>query len=67
MAKIKKIKLPNNAAYDVVDAGAVRYDEAQALTDEQKAIVRDNIGIGEIKPADIGLESANVFAIATIS
>lgn len=28
---IKQIKLPNNTTYDIYDAGAVRYDEAQTL------------------------------------
>ena len=44
MAKIKKIKLPNNAVYDVVDTGAVRFDETQVITEEQKLQARDNIG-----------------------
>ena len=44
MAKIKKIKLPNNTAYDVADSGAIRFDESQTLTEEQKLQARDNIG-----------------------
>ena len=43
MAKIKKIKLPNNNIYDVIDASAVHYDESQSLTDAQKSQVRTNI------------------------
>lgn len=59
MAKIKKIKLPNNNTYDVTDSGAIRFDESQTLTEEQKLQARDNIGAA---PAS----TANVLATATI-
>lgn len=62
MAKIKKIKLPNNTAYDVADSGAIRFDESQTLTEEQKLQARDNIGAA---PASIA-STANVLATATI-
>lgn len=45
MAKIKKIKLPNDsAARYVCDAGAVRFDETQNLSEQQKEVARNNIG-----------------------
>lgn len=62
MAKIKKIKLPNNNTYDVADPGAVRFDEAQTLTEEQKLQARDNIGAA---PTSIA-STTNVLATATI-
>lgn len=52
MAKIKKIKLPNDtSAREVYDVGAVRFDENGSLTEAQKAIARTNIGVEEY-PAD---------------
>lgn len=46
--EIKVITLPNNKSYDIVDAGAVRYDEAQTLTTEQKTQACSNIGAAPI-------------------
>lgn len=47
MGKIKKIKIPSqSAALDLVDAGAVRFDESQTLNATQKNQARDNIGAG---------------------
>ena len=41
MAKIKKIKLPNDtSAREVYDNGAVRFDEKGNLTEAQKAYIR---------------------------
>ena len=62
MAKIKKIKLPNNIAYDISDSGAVRFDEGQSLTDAQKLQARNNIGIGDLSGAMrfIGRATVNI-------
>ncbi len=38
----------NGTEVDVVDAGAVRFDRAQALTDAQKQRARENIGANDI-------------------
>lgn len=47
MAKFKRIKLPSNdTVYDIVDAGAVHYNESQSLTSTQQAQARTNIGAG---------------------
>lgn len=54
MAKIKKIKLPNDtSAREVYDIGAVRFDENGSLTEAQKAIARANVGIEEYTEDDI--------------
>ena len=54
MAKIKKIKLPNEtSARDVYDIGAVRFDENGSLTEAQKAIARANVGVEEYTEDDI--------------
>ena len=50
MAKIKKIKLPNEtSAREVCDNGAVRFDEKGNLTEAQKTVARANIGVEEYK------------------
>lgn len=43
MAKIKRIQLANGQIYDIVDGGAVRYDEVQELDSTQQAQARENI------------------------
>ena len=54
MAKIKKIKLPNEtSAREVYDIGAVRFDENGSLTEAQKAIARANVGVEEYTEDDI--------------
>ena len=54
MAKIKKIKLPNDtSAREVYDIGAVRFDEKGNLTEAQKAIARANVGVEEYTENDI--------------
>ena len=54
MAKIKKIKLPNDtSAREVYDIGAVRFDENGGLTEAQKAIARANVGVEEYTEDDI--------------
>ena len=54
MAKIKKIKLPNDtSARDVYDIGAVRFDENGSLTEAQQAIARANVGVEEYTADDI--------------
>ena len=53
MAKIKKIKLPNDtSAREVYDIGAVRCDENGSLTEAQKAIARANVGVEEYTEDD---------------
>ena len=37
----------NGQTFPVYDGGTVRYDEAQALTEEQKAQARKNIGVAK--------------------
>ena len=54
MAKIKKIKLPNDtSAREVYDIGAVRFDEKGNLTEAQKTVARTNIGIEEYTANEI--------------
>ena len=54
MAKIKKIKLPNDtSAREVYDIGAVRFDENGSLTAAQKTVARANIGVEEYTADDI--------------
>ena len=54
MAKIKKIKLPNEtSAREVYDIGAVRFDENGSLTEAQKTVARTNIGVEEYTEDDI--------------
>ena len=54
MAKIKKIKLPNDtSAREVYDIGAVRFDEKENLTEAQKTVARTNIGVEEYTEDDI--------------
>ena len=54
MAKIKKIKLPNDtSAREVYDIGAVRFDEKGNLTEAQKTVARTNIGVEEYTEDDI--------------
>ena len=54
MAKIKKIKRPNDtAAREVYDIGAVRFDEKGSRTEAQKAIARANVGVEEYTADDI--------------
>lgn len=45
----------NGQSFQVIDEGAVRYDEAQTLTDQQKAQVRKTIGAMESGKADSAL------------
>lgn len=45
----------NGQSFQVMDEGAVRYDEAQTLTEEQKAQVRKTIGAMESGKADSNL------------
>lgn len=61
MIEMKRLTI-NDITFDVVDDGATRFDKAQALTKEQQAQARENIGIndyttqnfedGDIIPAD---------------
>lgn len=44
MAKIKKVKLTDGTSYDLTDAGAVRFDSDQSLSDNEKTKVLSNIG-----------------------
>ena len=54
MAKIKKIKLPNDtSAREVYDIGAVRFDENCSLTEAQKTVARTNIGVEEYTADEI--------------
>ena len=54
MAKIKKIKLPNDtSAREVYDIGAVRFDEKENLTEAQKTVARTNIGVEEYTANEI--------------
>ena len=54
MAKIKKIKLPNDtSAREVYDIGAVRFDENGSLTEAQKTVARTNIGVEEYTANEI--------------
>ena len=54
MAKIKKIKLPNEtSAREVYDIGAVRFDEKGNLTEAQKTVARTNIGVEEYTANEI--------------
>lgn len=54
MAKIKKIKLPNDtSAREVYDIGAVRFDEKGNLTEAQKTVARANIGVEEYTANEI--------------
>ena len=54
MAKIKKIKLPNDtSAREVYDIGAVRFDENGSLTEAQKTVARTNIGVEEYTADEI--------------
>lgn len=54
MAKIKRIKLPNEtSAREVCDNGAVRFDEKGNLTEAQKAIARANVGVEEYTADEI--------------
>ena len=54
MAKIKKIKLPNDtSAREVYDIGAVRFDENGSLTEAQKTVARANIGVEEYTANEI--------------
>ena len=54
MAKIKRIKLPNEtSAREVCDDGAVRFDEKGNLTEAQKAIARVNVGVEEYTANEI--------------
>ena len=54
MAKIKRIKLPNDtSAREVYDIGAVRFDEKGNLTEAQKAIARANVGVEEYTADEI--------------
>ena len=54
MAKIKKIKLPNEtSAREVYDNGAVRFDEKGNLTEAQKTVARANIGVEEYTADEI--------------
>lgn len=54
MAKIKKIKLPNEtSAREVCDNGAVRFDEKGNLTEAQKTVARTNIGVEEYTADEI--------------
>lgn len=46
----------NGQSFQVMDEGAVRYDEAQTLTEEQKAKVRKTIGAMESGKADSNLD-----------
>ena len=43
MSELKKLII-NGQEYTITDSGAVAFDEAQTLTDEQKAQARENIG-----------------------
>ena len=54
MAKIKKIKLPNEtSAREICDNGAVRFDEKGNLTGAQKTVARTNIGVEEYTADEI--------------
>ena len=54
MAKIKRLKLPNDtSAREVYDVGAVRFDENGSLTEAQKAIARANVGVEEYTADEI--------------
>lgn len=45
MSEIKKLKI-NGQEYTITDGGAVVFDEAQELNEEQKEQARENIGAG---------------------
>lgn len=45
MSEIKKLKI-NGQEYTITDGGAVAFDEAQELNEEQKEQARENIGAG---------------------
>ena len=54
MAKIKKIKLPNEtSARERCDNVAVRFDEKGNLTEAQKTVARTNIGVEEYTANEI--------------
>ena len=54
MAKIKKIKLPNEtSAREICDNVAVRFDEKGNLTEAQKTVARTNIGVEEYTANEI--------------
>lgn len=49
----------DNTEYDLRDRAAVRYDEAQSLTDAQKTQARENIGAGAPVTVDAALSGTS--------